>query len=128
MRMEKLGAVEAAIRVAFEARFPSINSTFLLTQSKELANQRSAMFAAVIIPYSYFDEGGWHLRQGARWILHVPNMQKMSLTTREQLISIVLDEMDEYIAKGSITNDETSIHILDDIRYRLQRSTNRTIN
>ncbi len=121
----KLTDIELEIHKNFQERQLFCNPLVLVTASKALANRVSAKFIVLVLPFTYVDAEGPHRRIGARWEMFVPNAQSWSISARQQLINIVIDEVQQYIEKGHIER-ENSTHDIDDSRYRLRRFGNPT--
>lgn len=123
--------IESEIRDEFLARHNRVNPLVLVVASQLSFNKTSCKFAVVVQPHTQITSDGPKLRIGARWLMHVPNVRAWSLTERQALIKIVIDEVIEYLEKGTIDREkqtnETGSADDDAMRIRVQRSTDRTI-
>lgn len=124
--------VEQEIRDEFLSRKHHVNPQVLHVASKLAVNNASCKFAIIVLAHTQIHSDGPRMRIGARWLMHVPNIQAWPLTERRELIKLVVDEVVEYIEKGTIDREETiPTDSFDDaserMRIRLQRTTDRTI-
>lgn len=125
--------VEQEVRDEFLSRQHYVNPQVLHVASQPSVNNTSCKFAVIVFAHTQMTSDGPKMRIGARWLMHVPNIQAWPLTERRELIKLVIDEVIQYIEKGTIDRDEENIptDTFDDaherMRIRLQRTTDRTI-